>query len=88
MFLDAALDQLEHGLFFGLGQFRRTVGRRQIVRQAQRMQYQVGGFVERVVVAVAEGQPGAGETARAVADEIDDGGKFGGHVGTLNFVGA
>jgi len=51
----------------------------------QRLQHRVRGFVEGIVVAVAKSEPGSGETARAVADEIDDRGKFGGHGGAGKF---
>src|SRR6185295_8702115 len=57
------------------------VRRRQIVRQVQTVQYQVRRLVERTVVTVPEREPGAGEAARAVTDQIDDGSKFGGHGG-------
>src|SRR3546814_9536346 len=40
---------------------------------------QVGGLVDRVVVAVPEGQPGGREAAGAITDEVDDGGELGGH---------
>jgi hypothetical protein len=45
----------------------------------QRLQHGVRGFVHRVVVAVAERESGRGETAGAVADEVDDALEFGGH---------
>ncbi len=47
------------------------------------MQDEMGRFVERVVVAVAEGESGRAETAGAVADEIDDRGEFAGHDETV-----
>jgi hypothetical protein len=49
------------------------------VRQVQRVEHELRGFVERVVVAVAERQPGRVEAAGAEADEVDDGRELGGH---------
>src|SRR6185437_10356737 len=53
--------------------------RRDVRRQVQAGQHQVGRLVDRVVVAVAEGESGRGETAGAITDEVDDGGELGGH---------
>ncbi|GAA0261659.1 hypothetical protein GCM10009126_29010 [Rhodanobacter caeni] len=39
----------------------------------------MGGLVDRVVMAVAEGEPGSGKPAGPITDEVDDGGEFGGH---------
>ena len=77
--VDTALVQGEHSRLFLGSHARLAVDRVHVVRQVQRMQHQLGRLVERVVVAVAEGQPGRAEAARAVADEVDDGGEFGGH---------
>lgn len=48
----------------------------------QAVQDQLGGFVQRIVVAVAEGQTGCIETAGAVADQVDDGVQFVGRGGS------
>src|SRR3546814_7528567 len=46
------------------------------------MQDQLGGLVDRVVVAVAERQPRRVEAAGAIADQVDDRVQFVGHGGT------
>src|SRR3546814_1690209 len=46
------------------------------------MQDQLGGLVDRVVVAVAERQPRRIEAAGAIADQVDDRVQFVGHGGT------
>src|SRR5690606_41401436 len=48
-------------------------------RRSSDLQDEMGGLVERVVVAVPEGETGSTEAARPVADEIDDRGEFGSH---------
>ena len=78
-FLDASLDQGQHGELLLGDQPRLPVGRRQVMRQVQGLQDQMGSLVERVVVAVAESQSGRGEPAGSVTDEVDDRGEFGGH---------
>ena len=62
----------EHVFLLRRGHARLAVGRAEVVRQVQRVQRQLRGFVERVVEAVAEGQPGRVEAAGAVADQVDD----------------
>ena len=54
--LDAALEQRQHLCLLRRGHARLAVDRAEVVRQVQRVQHQLRGFVERVVVAVAEGQ--------------------------------
>jgi len=62
-FVDATLEQFQHTHLLFLQQTRLAVGRAQIVRQVQAVQHQLGGLIQRVVVAVPEGQPGFVETA-------------------------
>src|SRR5581483_6146900 len=76
---NAALDEREDVGSFRGRQARHAVVRRKIVRQVERVQDEMRGLVERIVVAVAERETGAGEAARTVADEIDDRGEFVGH---------
>ena len=42
----------------------------------QRMQHELGRFIERIVVTVTKTQTGGVETAGTVANEIDNRGKF------------
>ena len=77
--VDAPIDELEHALLFRSDQSRLAVGRREVVRKMQRMQHEMRRFVDRVVVAVAEREPGRAKAARAVADEVDDRGELRGH---------
>ena len=81
--LDAAQEQAQHLLFFRFGHARIAVHRAEVMRQVQRMQGQLGRFVQGVVVAVAEGQPGRIKAASAVADQVDDGLQFFGHGGRM-----
>ena len=67
--LDAPQEQPQDLFLLRQRHPRLPVGRRQVVRQMQGMQGELGGFVERVVVAVAERQPGRIEAAGAVADQ-------------------
>ena len=87
-FLDPAQEQPQHVFLLGQRDPRLAVDRRQIVRQVQRMQGELGRLVEGVVVAVAEGETGRVETAGAVADQVDDRLQFVGHVGTAGARGA
>ena len=77
--LDAAREQRHHFGFFLLGHARLAIHRVQIVRQVQTVQHQLGRLVQRVVVTVAEREPGSAKAAGAVADQVDDGREFGGH---------
>ncbi len=79
---DAALEQAKHLLFFRTQQARLAIGRAEVVRQMQGVQDHLGGFVQRIVVAVAECQAGCVETAGAVADQVDDGVQFVGRGGS------
>src|SRR5690606_2257095 len=85
--LDAAQEQAQHIFLLGLGDAGVAVGRRQVVRQVQGVQGELGGLVQRVVVAVAEGQARRVEPAGAVADQVDDRLQFFGHGGRLRSAG-
>ena len=70
--LDTALDDRDHrgtlrgrqrGVEIGIGHFR---------AQAQRIEHQVGGLVDGVVAAVAEGELGRNETRRPPADVVEN----------------
>src|SRR5690606_31917418 len=65
-----------------------AVGGPQVVRQVQGVQDQLGGLVDRVVVAVAERQPRRVEAAGAVADQVDDRVQFVGHGGARARLGS
>ena len=81
--VDPALEQGQYLRLLVGNQACMSVGGAGVVRQVQGVQHQLRGFIQRIVEAVAEAQPGGAEAARAVADEVDDGVEFGAHAGPL-----